>query len=84
MLSQVVERCRAVDESLVLDGQLRRVLMGGVAEVRVSGAKRHIDETIIVERIIGAGEVEHPTLVCWIFAINVRVIIRSCSLAGRP
>ena len=40
VLGEVVERRCAVDEAVVFDGQLRRVLTGGVAEVYVTGAQR--------------------------------------------
>src|SRR5262245_39043643 len=56
-LNEVVERGRAVDEAFVLDGQAGRVLPPDVAEVRSTGAGRHIDEAVVAEGIVGAGEV---------------------------
>src|SRR5687768_3358487 len=83
VLGEVVERRRAVDESLMLDGQSWRVLTRDIAKVRVSGAKGHVDEAVVDERIVSAGEIEHPALPCWILARDVRVIIWSRPLGGR-
>jgi hypothetical protein len=41
VLGEVAERRRAVDEAVVFDGGLGRVLPGGIAEVHVTGAGRH-------------------------------------------
>jgi hypothetical protein len=63
VLGEVVERRRAVDVPLVLDGQLG-VLAGDVAEVRVTGAGGDVKEAVIAERVVGSCEVEDPALVC--------------------
>jgi hypothetical protein len=57
VLGQVAERRRAVDEALVLDGQLGRVLTGDVAEIAVSGARGHVEERVVGEGILGPVEV---------------------------
>jgi hypothetical protein len=64
VLGEVVERRRTVDEAVVLDGQLRRVLAGNVAEVRVIGAGGEVEEAVVEEGVVGAGEDEDPALVC--------------------
>jgi hypothetical protein len=60
LLGEVVERRRAVDIAAVLDGQVRRVSVGGVAQMRVTGARAHIEERVVGERVVGLGDVEHP------------------------
>ena len=60
MLGEVVERRRAVDESVVLDGQLGRVLAGDVAEIQIPGARAHVDERVVGEGVVGPVEVEDP------------------------
>jgi hypothetical protein len=75
VLGEVAERRRAVHEPLVLDGQPRRVLAGDVAEVCVTGTGRHIDEAVLTERVVAAGEVEDPALLRRILAVDAPVII---------
>ncbi len=77
VLGEVAERRRAVDEAVVLDGQLRRVLPGDVAEMHVTGAGRHVEEAVLGEGIVGAGEVEDPALGCRVLAVDAPVIVRA-------
>jgi hypothetical protein len=58
VLGEIGERRRAVDEAVVLDGQLRRVLARDVTEIHVPGARTHVDEAVIGEGIVGACEVQ--------------------------
>jgi hypothetical protein len=75
VLGEVAERRRAVDEAFVLDGQPGRVLSRDIAEVRVPGAGRHVDEAVVAERVVGPGEVEDSALLRRILAVDAPVII---------
>jgi hypothetical protein len=58
----MVERGCPVDVALVLHGQARGVLPGGVAEVHVTRAVRDIDDRVVGERVALVGEVEDAAL----------------------
>ena len=60
VLGEIVERGGAVDEAVVLDGQLRRILAGDVTEIDVPGARRHVDERVVGEGVVVPGEVQDP------------------------
>ena len=57
----MVEGSGAVDVSLVMDGETCCVFGGGVAEVHVTGAVRHIHDGVVGERVALVGEVEDAT-----------------------
>jgi hypothetical protein len=75
-LGDVSERRRAVDEAVVLDGQLLRVRAGHVAEVHVTRARGHVDEAVVEEGVVGSGEVEDPILPRRILAVGAPVVVR--------
>jgi hypothetical protein len=73
---EVAERHRAVDVAVVRDGQLRRVLAGGAAEVRVTGAGRDEHEAVVAEWVVAPAQVEDPAILRRIVASDVPVVRR--------
>ena len=65
----------------MLDGQLRCVRTGGVAEMHVTGAVRHVHDGVVGERVVRIGHVEDPSVGRGT-VVNAPVVERRLAVTG--